>query len=246
MALIPFEVNNFEADVNEIITMQFYDKPVFRKYLTLAKQEFAELMETQRALMQERDIDSAIGAQLDIIGKIVGQERVMKGMDVTNWFGFLDNVLSDTFGELSGTPVGGVWWSLGQPYGTDLILDDDKYRIMIKAKIIKNTSNGTNEDFIRFARFVLNSTVEFLEDEGGRAKVQINKPLSLFERTLIAQIFEGEFYNYSYYPRPLGVFITIIDGVQGDLGFLDTPGAKGMVSLGLPSDGGIFATAALL
>lgn len=246
MALIPFEYNNFLNDAGELVTTQFEDKDVFNRYLRLLKLESQELLNVFRDLMQKRDIDSATGAQLDIIGNIVGQARTIVEADLFPFFGFMGNVASNSFGTVFKDTVGGYWYSLGQKIGGDVTLSDDMYRTIIKAKIIKNNASGTNEDFIKFGNFVLNATVNFGTDEGGNAQalVLIGRRMTMFEKALMAYVFEGLDYNYTYTPKPLGVGVEVQEfDSTGTLGFLGTSGAKGMITLSYPFGGGLFADA---
>ena len=73
MALIPFEYNDFVAESEDLITTQFKDKEIFKRYLRLLLTGIQEALSVERDLTQKRDIDSATGAQLDIIGDIVGK-----------------------------------------------------------------------------------------------------------------------------------------------------------------------------
>lgn len=246
MALIPFELNNFVAESEELITTQFEDKNVFKRYLRLLKLEPQIIIGVERDLMQRRDIDSATGAQLDIIGNIVGQPRTLIGADLFPFFGFAGAVAANSFGTVFKETIGGYWYSLGQKIGGDVVLGDDMYRTLIKARIIKNNARGTNEDYIKFGNFVLNAQVSFENDSGGNANtvVLIGRRMTNFEKAIMAFVFEGLDFNNTYTPKPLGVGITVEEfDSTGTLGFLGTTGAKGMITLSYPFNGGIFADA---
>ena len=70
------------------------------------------------------------------------------------FFGFLEDVTADTFGDLNDASIGGYWYSKGSPIGGNLSLDDETYRRMIRARILKNSSRGTTDDFLRFLDYV--------------------------------------------------------------------------------------------
>lgn len=249
MALVPFYQNDFFAESEEIITTQFSDKVIFQKYLRLLKLSFQEILEVERQLIQERDIDSAIGKQLDIIGDIVGQPRTLADADLYQFFGFQGALAAESFGTQFNPGIGGYWWSAGTRFGADVVLTDDDYRKIIKAKIIKNNSRGTNEDYIKFGLFVLNAPIDFGVDIGANsvALVRVGRRMTLFERALMSYVFEGVDYNFTYTPKPLGVGIQVEEyDAIGTLGFLGTPGARGMISLSYPVGGGVFADAYFL
>lgn len=246
MALVPFEYNNFIVEGEPLVTTQFGDKPVFNKYLQLLKTGCQELLGVYRDLIQLRDIDSAQGAQLDIIGNIVGQERILASADLYNFFGYQGSLAAESFGTTFNKNVGGYWWSYGTEIGKSVQLNDDQYRQIIKAKIIKNNARGTNEDYIKFGNFVLNAPVSFDLDTGANSSttVKIGRRMTMFEKALMSYVFSGVDYNFTYTPKPLGVGITVEEyDSTGTLGFVGTQNAKGMISLSFPFNGGIFANA---
>ena len=244
MALIPFEYNNLIEESEELITTQFQDKDVFRRYLSLLVTGIQETLSVCKDLIQKRDIDSAIGAQLDIIGDIVGQPRVLLSADLYPFFGFKDALAANSFGTYYNKQIGGYWYSYGGKIGGDVTLNDEQYRLIIKARIIKNNSKGTNEDYIKFGNFVFNTNISFDDDFGGKSTVLVGRRMTLFEKAIMGYAFEGTDYNFTYHPKPLGVGIGVEEfDSTSTLGFLGTPRAKGMISLGYPFDGGIFANA---
>lgn len=244
MAVIPFKYNNFLDEAGELVTTQFEDKDVFNRYLRMLTYGTQEILSVIRDLMQKRSIDTAKGKQLDIIGNIVGMPRTLTQADVFPFFGFFGHVSAESFGSVFRPTVGGYWYSYGDKIGGDVTLTDDMYRKMIKAKIIKNNATGTNEDLIRFSNFVLDAKVEFEIDSNGKVKMLLSRRITMFEKALLGYVFQGLDYNQTYSPKALGVSIEVSDfGETGTLGFLGTPGAKGMVSLSYPFNGGIFADA---
>ena len=244
MALIPFEYNDFYAESEELVTTQFQDKDVFLRYLRLLKTGIQEALSVEKDLIQRRDIDSATGAQLDIIGDIVGQSRVLISTDLFPFFGYLGDLAANSFGTFYNNQIGGYWYSYGGKIGRDITLNDEQYRLIIKARIIKNNSKGTNEDYVKFGRFVLNAPISFKEDHSGKSTVLVGRRMSLFEKTLMSYVFEGVDYNFTYAPKPLGIGVGVEEyDAVGTLGFLGTSGAKGMISLAFPFNGGIFADA---
>lgn len=81
------------------------------------------------------NVDTAQGYGLDVWGRIVGVNRVVK-ITLTNWFGY-DEALpgSFTFGQ-------GAFYS-GDPLTSNLALSDDAYRLLIFAKAAANITNGS-------------------------------------------------------------------------------------------------------
>jgi len=79
MATNEFEIVDYLAEARTRVTEQFKtdSHPVFDHYLQLLIEGKTELQEVFRQLMQERSLDTAIGAQLDQLGEIVGQSRTL-------------------------------------------------------------------------------------------------------------------------------------------------------------------------
>jgi hypothetical protein len=95
------------------------------------------------------NIDKSSGVQLDLIGKLIGQDRVLANFVNTPYFGFEDAPLAQSFGTVSNPAVGGEWWSItNPPTGSNRALDDNEYRRILKARILKNNSNGTIDSLL--------------------------------------------------------------------------------------------------
>lgn len=244
MALVPYRLPDQNQMIEDTITTQFRDQPVVYKYLRLWVEELHECFVTFQSLAQDRDIDSATGDALDIIGRIVGQERTIVGGDLYNFFGFRGHLQALGFGDKYVEGVGGMWWSLGAPMGGDVTMTDEQYRVAIKARIMRNNSRGTSEDMLAYIKFVFGVNGKFTWNEGGVARVGVGRKLTNFEKALIAAEFSFQKYPTYYSPKPLGVTLELFEfDSLGTLGFIGTPGAKGMISLSTPNpDGGIFAT----
>ena len=72
----------------ERVTEQFEDADVFKRYLDLLMSGSMEMQEVLRQLKELRWIDTATGSMLDIIGKIVGQERYVNESTLEKYFTF--------------------------------------------------------------------------------------------------------------------------------------------------------------
>lgn len=117
---------------------QYKSSTNFLAYLDVFLAQADEIEDVLCQLLDERWIDTAVGAQLDNIGAIVGQSRVIPDFDALPFFGFEGAIGAETFGD-DGTPAtGGIWLSEGTAEFTTGTLNDATYRIYIQAKIIKN------------------------------------------------------------------------------------------------------------
>lgn len=243
----PFNENNYYKEMEELITFQFEESVVFKKFLRLINTEFQDLQSMYKALMQDRSVDTATGKQLDIIGKIVGQERILIGLDAYEFFGFEGAVNAQTFSDLTDMKKGGYWWSLDAPQSGNVILNDEQYRLFIKAKIMKNVTRATPECIINFVRYVFGASRVFIATDSGAkyALILISDELDPFERELLKYFIETKYKSY-FVPKPLGVGIEFgVLPVLDYFGFVGAPEAKGYGTLdpitGIVSGGGTYA-----
>lgn len=201
-----FEKPNYLEFIRDRVTFAFNNKPVFDKYMRLMNVGVEELSEVLRQLMQERSIDTARGAQLDILGDIVGQPRVLVNAEGLPFFGFLGHQRAESFGDENDPTVGGFWWDENQPQAGDYVLDDNKYRLFIKAKIMKNSFQGTAEDVIRFIQFVFNVENVQVSDYGrGTVTILVEDSLDELEKYLLYYFLDEGSHNSHFIPKVLGV-----------------------------------------
>lgn len=113
-----------------------YDKPKFEQTIEKSTQFYVDIQAFLAKFPEHFDLDKARGQQLDILGEWIGRNRYLP------------------------TPISGVFFSFDDPeLGFDQgnwlgrfdsetglsALDDDTYRIILKAQIAANNWNGTNE-----------------------------------------------------------------------------------------------------
>lgn len=202
---------------------------IFDKYLQLLIGGKIELQEVFRQLMQERSIDTAVGNQLDIIGDIVGQPREFIDTALLTYFAYLGYPGAESYGDLNDSSLGGFYRGLNDPLAGNTLLNDDQYRLFIKAKIIKNNTNATPNQLLAFVNFVFNSPKNQLIEEGDAAyTLLIGKELSSFETVLLNYISYSSGYPSRFVPKPIGVRVNYGTYINGDaFAFQGVAGAKG-------------------
>ncbi len=214
--LIPFEVKDYLIEAQSRVTEQFKEsreesgiKKIFGKYLELLIESQLVIQETLKDLMQLRDVDTAIGAQLDVIGRIVGQERELISADLYEYFGFQGAVGAQSFGQF-GTAFGGYFKSESTPAGTNVPLDDDNYRKYIKAKIFKNVTASTPEEFIAVVNLIFNTSQAYiLEGQEAEFTLYFGRPITEFEKSLLNYISYKQSYPTRLLPKTVGVKMTL-------------------------------------
>lgn len=229
---VPFNEIDHLGYTRENITEQFKNKAVIDKYLQLLFYQKQFIQSTIKDLVQSRSIDEAYGAQLDIIGEIVGQPRTLISFNILEYFAFLGYPNAQTFGDLDDPSIGGFFYSLGDPIGGDLVLTDEVYRYFIKAKIIKNNTASTPNDVIAFIVFLLGEIPVYLRDGGAEITIFFGRDLSNFEQNLLNFISYDLGYGSRFILKTLGVRINLATYKQNAFfAFKGFPGAKGFGSL---------------
>lgn len=112
--------------------LQFRDSPVLLSLLWGFVSELQNLSDAIAGVINGRDPSKATGYNMDAIGRIVGQPRVILTASGTDWF------VPDTNGQ--GADQGKAW-VLNAPEGATSLANDGATRSMIEAKIEKNFVN---------------------------------------------------------------------------------------------------------
>lgn len=240
MAEVPVDNIDYLQQARERVTWQFEEKVVFDKYLQLLLKQQQDLEQVFTDLLQLRSIDEATGAQLDIIGEIVGQPRELIDTALVPYFAYLGYPNAQSFGDLDNPALGGYYYSLGDPLAGSTLLNDEQYRMFIKAKILKNNTRATPDDVLNFIRFVFNSETNNVIAEGNAEfTVMVGKELSLFEQVLLTYVGYSNGYPSRFLLKPVGVRVNVGTFDSEDyFAFLGAPNAKGYGDLADLSVGG--------
>lgn len=205
MALNEFQIEDYLKDLRSKRTFAFEESPVFDRFLQLLTLEPTELQEVLRQLMQERSIDTAVGKQLDIIGDIVGQPRLLLDSDLIPYFGYDGALLAQSYGTLRNTSTGGYYWDIRVPRVGDTLLNDDVYRLFIKAKVFKNNRKPTPENVLEFIKFVFNvSRIRIIEGVANVKFQVFSDSFSNLDATMLQYFVEKKYKSY-FTPKAIGV-----------------------------------------
>jgi len=117
-----------------LITSEHRDKPNFVAVVRALAQPFADIAEVQDGMPDDYDLDLAVGVQLDSVGLWVGAGRQVL-MEITGVY-FAFDIVDVGWDE-------GVWKGPFDPTVGLVTLDDDTYRVLIRAKIGINHWDGT-------------------------------------------------------------------------------------------------------
>lgn len=229
MASPDFIVIDYTEEARTRVTEAFKEQPVFDRYVQLLTKAQIELEGTFKDLLQLRDIDTATGAQLDIIGRIVGQDRELIAADLYDFFGMQGAINAFPMGDFNDPTLGGIFYSYGIELGGNVELDDETYRSFIRAKIFKNITNSTPEQFITAIKLIFGlDKVSIIQDGDGVATVLLGGQLTNFQRVLLTYISYSQGYPSRLIPKTVGVRINFGEFLPNQyFGFQDSPGALG-------------------
>lgn len=133
-------------NIPDRIYAQYRTKPKAVAWYAIARTMSGDLEAAAEAVRKSYDIDTAVGDQLDVLGRIVVIGRSFAGTVAMEpaLFGDLDAEFGDTDEMCSALTI-----------DQDSQLSDELYRLVIKAKILKNTSDATIESILGGMNFLL-------------------------------------------------------------------------------------------
>ena len=220
------------------VAAQYTESQKFLAYIRALLASSVELEAVLQKVAEQVDIDLAEGVNLDVIGEIVGISRIIPASVQLAFFGFQDNAAALNFGEEGSQGIGARFYDEGEPYLATSVLNDPEFRLLIRAKIVKNHALGTNEDVIAGLAYLFGGGMAIqvaVEDIGGMAiKVAVGRPLTYLEKVLIT--------NLDVLPRPAGVRISqrVTYSTTSYFGFDGQNSALSFGEEGQPSVGGQF------
>lgn len=218
-----FEEVDYLAEGRGRYTQQFIDKPVFDAYLKIVLDTLNEVQSMFKDLQQLRSLDSATGEQLNVIGRLVGQDRTLVNYNAFPYFGFDGASAAETFGTLSDPTVGGVFRSRLQEEGSAATVDDDTYRFIIKARIIANSTRATPQAIIDGLNFITgNTTSRLVEQPNAHITLEIQNTLTDFQRYFLT----GLSSQGSIVPIPIGVAVEYVFFEESYFGMYEDPTAQ--------------------
>ncbi len=178
---------------------QYSEAESVKNYLLPILTQITELEEMFCDLINNRNIDDATDATLDIIGSKVGQTRAVLATTVLPFFGF--------FGVEGGLPFATYATANTSSFksyndsdeGSNVLarLTDAQYRLYIRARIIKNYTLAKRADVIRAINFLIEPEIVIVQEGVKSYTVNIGKVLSVTEQSLISRT--------DLIPKPLGI-----------------------------------------
>ena len=147
-------------------------------------------------LTQLYNIQNASGVQLDGIGSIVGQKRVVSNAIYLAFFGYA--------GQSAGRGYGVAPYRYdNQAYTGTVTLNDADYRTLITLKIAVNNGHGTIPEIVSACRAIF-STNAVTVSETGTAAITVNIGITVDANSMLYTE------ALSFIPSPAGVAVTVV------------------------------------
>lgn len=142
------------------------------------------------------NIDTASGYALDLVGRHVGISREQQNLILKDFFAFTQTEKKQGFNK-------GEFYRLGNSLKGSFYLNDSDYRLLIKAKIIKNYQTGTLENIYK--------SLEFLLGAGNFIFDNYNMTLNLvLKNAKTTQFLINLIFKNDILARPVGVGLNVI------------------------------------
>lgn len=217
---------SYVTDYRNLLIKQYWEKTKARAEIDLKAGQWEKTYNWLASFIDEFDLDTAYGDRLDIIGKIVGINRIVPLVVAKIAFGFDENPnargFDDKFTLISNTaPFANKF----EPQYTSLELADNEYRLFIKARIAKNIGSPYMADDSGLS---MQGAVNTLFNGFAYIVDNFDMTLSLY----VSPQFDIEqlraIINLNLLPKPQGVRYREIVSAWPDesFGFADNPGSQ--------------------
>jgi len=188
----------------DLLLYQYINLPKARATIgLLVSQAIVDLLPIE--LSNAFDIETATGPQLDILGEYIGFDRYVVGAVSRDYFTADDYItpITDGFGFTDYTKPAqnsnATFYSYNN-YNKLTALDDSEYRLLLKLKIILNTSQMSLYDIVTLIKTYFGDTI--VVGDGA------NMWLYYFVASSISRIATIA-YNERLLPKPIGVGISM-------------------------------------
>ena len=132
--------------------------------------EIKDLRQTQYLELGSKflDIDQSTGKNLDVIGNLIGESRTLVNFINRPYFGYQGARLAESFDV-------GYWYSLYKnKYGTLHVLNDEEYRRVLKARVLKNCSKSSRNSLVSVLNTLTGNTSTTIVEQEDNKAIQIS------------------------------------------------------------------------
>lgn len=136
----------------DLLIWQYRAKPKAKATAQLFDNQIATSLQDAINLIDVLNIDKAVGVNLDLVGRHIGQSRVLQNYAPIGFFGFKNGLGAMPFSRKG--KGGGRFYRYRDPIKQSVVLNDDDYRFLIKARIIRNYQTATLNNLIAALLFI--------------------------------------------------------------------------------------------
>jgi hypothetical protein len=193
----------------DLLALQFWAKPKAKAQIGIyVKQALGDML--VKDVLNGFDIDTAVGAQLDIIGKYVGVPRLIGDPIERPYYNFSDsdgtlrtNGFQDSTDASQNANV--IWYQSRFFGNSNTALSDDAYRLVIKLQIILNSNDSTIASIKTYLNTFLPGLVAVADNEDMTLTYTLGARSALSSTVL-----------EKFLPKPMGVRI-IFEYLRGEV-----------------------------
>lgn len=192
------EIANVENYYADLLIIQYRNKPKARATIKLGTNLYLA-DELLFDLSNVLDIDSAVGPQLDLIGKILGVGREIAGLTLNKDYFTFEKTIAYGYSDAQALSQG-YWKKYSNSIGSIYALDDTNYRALLKFKALYNSRYGSmgGMDLLYWKAF--GDDVNLINNKDLSVTYEVTSTLS---DAINAAIYLG------YIEPPLGISFTI-------------------------------------
>lgn len=177
------------AQAKEKLIEQYKDSPNLISLIGSFSGQLQEIEVAHDDLLTKRFLDTAVGANLDVLGRIVVLERPYTDPDPEDIFTFENpSDIGKGYTDENQTQIGGVFIGLNPEQ--NLRFTDEQYRYILRAKIIYNTGDTSLQNMHDYVFFVFGGTVEaIILSTVGAIDLSLSRPIGRQERLVLEKTF---------------------------------------------------------
>ncbi|OCZ58449.1 DUF2612 domain-containing protein [Acinetobacter seifertii] len=185
-----------------LLTSQHRDKPKFRKTVEVLINPVIDCLEFLNGLNGKFDLETATGDQLQILADWVGAPNSIPNAVPVAYFGFQGQASSLTWRETDDPSIkSGYWRESGMSGYTALAMSPKLFKKVIKAKILLNKSDCSEQSAKEIISLVIDKPFKFKDNLNMTITFTFLESYEVFERELVKLMF----------PVPSGVRL-IVEG----------------------------------
>lgn len=186
-----------EFDVWETVISQYANSPIITTLINDLADAIDPTVNIENFFDQIMNVDTAEGYGLDVWGRIVGVNRVLKVASGPRYWGFYQGL--PDYDPFMQSP-----WYMGQPLTTNYALTDDGFRVLILAKAFANICDGSINAINVLLKTLFGSSGKCYCTDGLDMTMTytFEFPLSPLQASIVE--------NSGVLPRPVGVEASVV------------------------------------